>query len=69
MVVIGFLVPPIWLAGFFWDAKPGSAWDRRNGTPSSTDDLSAPCKPTSSAGNLVLQRVTVSPRTRSTLSG
>ena len=30
LIMIGVFVPPIWLAGFFWDAKPGSTWDRRN---------------------------------------
>jgi hypothetical protein len=30
LIILGVFVPPIWLAGFFWDAKPGSSWDRRN---------------------------------------
>jgi hypothetical protein len=29
LMAIGFFVPPIWLAGFFWDARPGSRWDQR----------------------------------------
>ena len=29
MFVVGFFVPPLWLSGFFWEAKPGSAWARR----------------------------------------
>jgi hypothetical protein len=32
LFVVGFLVPPIWLAGFFWDAKPGSRWAKRSAT-------------------------------------
>ena len=30
LIIIGVFVPPIWLAGFFWDAKLGSPWERRN---------------------------------------
>ena len=26
---IGILVPAFWLAGFFWDARPGSRWATR----------------------------------------
>jgi hypothetical protein len=30
LLALGLVAPPIWLAGFFWEARPGSPWDRRN---------------------------------------